>query len=709
MTPRPRPEGLDACFNPRAVAVIGASREAHTIGREILENLIDAEFQGPVFPVNPGAAWINSLKAYSSVGAIPDEVDLAVIVVPWRFVAQVLTECGEKGIGGAVIISNGFKEVGGEGVAREQELLRIAGRHGIRLIGPNCMGIVNTAPAVRLNASFAKARPTPGVVGFMSQSGALGETILNVAEDLGLGLHQFISLGNMADVDGLDMLDYWAADPDIRLVMMYLEHVGDPHRFIEVASRITRTKPVVAVKSGRSAQGARAVSSHTGSLAGSDVGRVHLFEQCGVLRAERMEELFDIGMALVNQPLPRGNRVGIVTNSGGPGILATDALIGHGMVVPHLSPATVDKLRLQLPKEASFNNPVDLTAGATPANFRFAIQALLDDPLIDILMVVFISPVMLDAREVAEYIIQGAGTSQKPLVTVFMNERQGEEAVKLLQASGYPNYRFPESAARALAAMHWYADYLQQPAGEIVPFPLEVAAIKAHLSQADREGWVPFDDAMAILALLGIEPVRSRFIDLAYPTPPADPSCYPLVLKAISPRMLHKSDAGGVIVGIRDEAEWRAALARMQENLAKAGLGPEDYQILEQEMARGGEEVIYGVSRDESLGHLLMFGLGGTTVEVLKDVVFRLAPLTDREAAKMVREIKGLPLLTGFRGRTPVDLAYAEEVLLRLSQLVTDCPEIIELDINPLILTGDRRTSRAVDVRVRVGAVAAVM
>lgn len=701
MTSRPRPSGLDACFNPRAVAVIGASREAHTIGREILQNLIDGQFQGPVFPVNPSADWINSLKAYPSVTAIPDEVDLAVIVVPWRFVPQVLTECGEKGIGGAVIISNGFKEVGGEGVAREQELLRIADRFQIRLIGPNCMGIINTDPAIKLNASFAKARPTAGSVGFMSQSGALGETILNVAEDLGLGLHQFISLGNMADVDGLEMLDTWAKDPDIDLIMMYLEHVGDPQQFIEVASRATRAKPVVAVKSGRSTQGARAVSSHTGSLAGSDVGRVHLFEQCGVLRAERMEELFDIGMALVNQPLPRGNRVGIVTNSGGPGILATDALIASGMAVPHLSPATVDKLRQQLPKEASFNNPVDLTAGGTPANFRFAITALLEDPLIDSLMVVFISPVMLDAREVAEYIIQGAGSSNKPLVTVFMNERQGEDAVKVLQGAGYPNYRFPESASRALAAMHWYADYLRQPAGEIVPFQFNVEAIKAHLAQAGPDSWVPFDDGMAILALIGIEPVRSRFLDLVNPVPP-NTSEYPVVLKTISPKLQHKSDAGGVIVGIRDEAEWRASLARMQASLATAGLHSGDYQILEQEQVQRGEEVIYGVSRDESLGHLLMFGLGGTTVEVLKDVVFRLAPLTDREAAKMVREIQGLPLLTGFRGRTPVDLAFAEEVLLRLSQLVTDCPEIAEADINPLILTGDRATSRAVDIRIRI-------
>lgn len=700
MTDRPTPTGLDALFSPRGVAVIGASREPHTIGREILENLIAGGFQGPIFPVNPKATWVNSLKCYPSVTAIPDPVDLAIVVVPFPHVAGVLRECGAKGIGGAVIISNGFKEVGGEGIAREEELLAIAAEFGIRLIGPNCMGILNTDPAVALNASFAKARPIHGTVGFMSQSGALGETILNVAEELALGLAQFVSLGNMADIDGLDLLEAWGKNPDIKLIMMYLEQLSAPHRFLEVASKVTRTKPVVVVKAGRSAQGARAVASHTGSLAGSDVGRFHLFEQCGVLRAERMEELFDIGRLLVSQPLPRGNRVGIVTNSGGPGILATDALIASGLSVPSLSQRTKDALRMRVPSGASLNNPVDLTAGASSAQFRMAIEALLADPLIDILMVVFISPIMLNASEVAEYIIQGAGVTEKPVVTVFMNERQGESAVRKLQEAGIPNYRFPESAARSVSSLVWYADYLGQPAGKYERFPYDVAGIKAQLALAGEDGWLPFDAAMDVLELCGIPTVQSRFLHEGDAPPSA--GSYPVVLKTISPKLQHKSDAGGVVVGIADAEQWQAALSAMHGRLSGIGLAPSDYRILEQEQVQKGEEIIIGVSREESLGHLIMFGLGGTTVEVLKDVVFRLHPLTDLEAARMIRDIKGLPLLTGFRGRTPSDLDYAEELLLRISALLDVCPEIVEMDLNPFILTDSGATSRAVDVRLRV-------
>lgn len=702
MPETPRPTGLAACFAPRAVAVIGASREPQTIGREILDNLLTSGFQGPVFPVNPKADWVHSLKCYPSVTAIPDPVDLAVIVVPHQHVAPVLRECAAKGIGGAVIISNGFKEVGGEGIAREEELLSIAREAGIRLIGPNCMGILNMDAAVQLNASFAKARPVPGNAAFMSQSGALGETILSVAEELDLGLRQFISLGNMADVSGLEMLEYWGNDDAVRLIMMYLEQLGDAHRFLEVASEVTRRKPVVIVKAGQSAQGARAVASHTGSLAGSDAGRVHLFEQCGVLRAGRMEELFDLGRLLVSQPLPAGNRVGIVTNSGGPGILATDALIAHGLQVPAISPRTRDTLRQRVSPAASLANPVDLTADASPAQFRFAIEALLDDPLIDTLLVVFISPVMLDAAEVADFIIQGAGVTKKPVVTVFMNEREGESAVKRLRSAGIPNYRFPESAARAIAGQVWYADYLRRPAGRKLSFPLPEPEVASLLGQADADGWVPFEAAMKLLELIGIPTVTSRFLNLEQPEPPAS-DAYPVVLKTISPKLLHKSDAGGVVVGIRDAAEWAAALTGMETRLAAIGLKRADYQILEQAQVQGGEEVIFGVSRDESLGHLLMFGLGGTTVEVLRDVAFRLHPLTDREAAAMVRSIQGLPLLTGFRGRVPCDLEFAEEVLLRLSQLLSLHPEIEELDINPFILTGDRSSSRVVDVRLRAG------
>ncbi|MEO7995463.1 MAG: acetate--CoA ligase family protein, partial [bacterium] len=383
------------------------------------------------------------------------------------------------------------------------------------------------------------------------------------------------------------------------------------------------------------------------------------------------------------------------------GILATDALIAQGMSVPPLSPATRDALRLRVPREASLNNPVDLTAGASPAQFRVAIETLLADPLIDTLMVVFISPVMLNAREVAEYIIQGAGSSSKPVVTVFMNEREGEDAVNVLRDAGYPNYRFPESAARAIAAMNWYADYLRQPPGIRIPFVLDKPRIEAALAQAAPDGWLPFIAGLDLLTACGIPTVHSRFLDLTALIPPPS-GTYPVVLKAISPKLQHKSDAGGVITGIRDEAEWSEAVTRMQTSLATAGIAPEDYQILEQEMVRGGEEVIFGISRDDSLGHLIMFGLGGTTVEVLKDVVFRLHPLTDRTVATMVRDIKGLPLLTGFRGRVPTDLAIAEEVLLRLNQLLEDFPQIIEMDIDPFFLGPDRNSSRAVDVRVKV-------
>jgi acetate---CoA ligase (ADP-forming) len=703
-----RAHSLDAIFRPRSIAVVGASRDRSAIGREILHNLIEYEFNGPIYPVNPRAANVHSLKCYPEVGAIPDPVDLAVIVVPRDVVPAVVEQCGRKGVRGVVVITAGFKEVGGDGVRREAELLALVRGYGMRMIGPNCMGVINTDPEVRMNATFAKAVPEAGMagtVGFISQSGALGEAILANARDLNIGISMFASTGNKADISGNDLLEYWEDDPAVSVVLMYLESFGNPGKFTQIARRITRKKPILAVKSGRSASGARAASTHTGSLAGLDVAVDSLLAQCGVIRASTIQEMFVYAQTLSKQPVPAGGRIGIVTNAGGPGILAADACENRGLTLPALAPATLQGIASILPAEGTPGNPIDLIASAGPGRYEPAVRLALDDPSVDALLVIFVSPIMIDAHAVARAIVAGVEGStgpRKPVVTCFMGKVGWEEGIRELEGHGIPVYRFPELAVEGLAAAVRYRHMVSREEGRLVTPAADARQAGELLARAAASGRTSlgFLEGRDLLAAYGIPFVPARHVSSAAEAIAFGLEAgYPIVLKADSPAIVHKTEHKAVRLDLRGGDQAGAAWLELRAALDK--VDPEA-RILAQTMVRGGREVILGAFRDPQFGPLMMFGLGGVYVEVIKDVAFRVLPITDREASDMVRGIRGFPLLSGFRGEPSVDLETLEQTILRVSRLVCDHEIIEALDINPFIVRAAGETSMAVDVRVRL-------
>jgi acetate---CoA ligase (ADP-forming) len=697
---------LDPVFSPRSIAVVGTSRTPNTIGHQIVDNLLRHGFTGAVYPVNPYAPAVHSIRAFPSVSAIPDPVDLAIIVVPKEHVVAVAEECGEKGVRGLVVISAGFREIGGEGVERERRLMEVATRYGMRLVGPNCMGVLNTDPAVRMNATFAPTMPPPGPVAFMSQSGAMGVTILDYAAEYGIGISQFVSVGNKPDVSGNDLIEHWADDERTGVMLLYVENFGNPKKFTALARSITRSKPIIAVKSGRSAAGARAASSHTGALAGADVATDALFSQCGVIRVDTVEELFDLAMSFAHQPIPRGPRVAIVSNAGGPAIIVADACEAHGLTVAELAPETRAQLARHLPAEASTANPIDMIASANASSYRMAVEAVIADPNVDAVITTFVPPLGIRQADVAEAIVDAVrGHEHKPVLAVLMGREGLPQGLDELQAAGIPGYRFPESAVRALAAMHRHRLWLERPEGRVLEFDVDRETVRGIIEAARAEGRAKLGEAdvLAVLRAYGIPVAETRIArSAAESAVAADEIGYPVVMKVVSPAIVHKSDVGGVRVGLRDAGEVRRAWAEMVEEIPRrAGVEPAALEgILVQRMAPRGKEVIVGVQADPVFGPLLMFGLGGIYVEALRDVVFRLHPLTDVDAREMVRSIRGARLLEGIRGEPPVDLAAIEELTQRISQLVGDHPEIQELDVNPWIAL--ERGGVAVDGRIRL-------
>jgi len=689
---------LDAILRPRSIAVVGASRLKQTIGREILHNLIEYGFTGPIFPVNPGAASVHSVKAYPSLRAIPDPVDLAVIVVPRPAVPGVVQDALAKKVRGLIVITAGYREAGDAG-RREEEALRDAVRAaGVRMIGPNCMGVINTDPELRMNATFAATRPEQGSVGFMSQSGALGEVILARAREIGLGIATFVSMGNKADVSGNDLIEAWEDDPRVNVILMYLESFGNPERFAAITRRVTRKKPILAVKSGRTAAGARAAFSHTGALAGAEVAVDTLFEQCGVLRAGNMAEMFALGSALAHQPLPAGNRIAILTNAGGPAIMATDAASTQGLEIRELSSGTQEALRRVLVPEASVRNPVDMIASADASRYAAALEVLKRDPDVDGLIVIFVSPIMINALEVARAIIGAGRGARQPILTCFMGTEQGRKGVEELRGAGFPVYLFPEEAAGAMAGMERYRRIRERPEGKLVSFDVDRDRAAAALRSPDRGRRTDLDpgEVARLLAAYGLPVAPARLCGNAEEAVAAAASLgYPVVVKGIAPALVHKTESGAVKVDLRTADEVRAACRAIA-----GGAGAAGFQV--QKMIRGGHETILGMARDPKFGPLLMFGLGGIFVEVMKDVVFRILPITDVEARGMVRGIHGFPVLAGARGGAKADEDFLVEALLRLAQLALDWPAIAQIDINPLIVTSSRATSFIVDARVRV-------
>ncbi len=693
--------GLDRLFRPRSVAVIGASRDRHRVGGAILHNLLSFEFQGQVFPVNPRASVVHSLKCYPSVEDIPDPVDLAVIAVPKPCVLDAIEACGRKGVGAVVLITAGFKETGEAGLALEREVLARARHYGIRLVGPNCMGVINMAPDVRLQASFSANEPEAGNVAFSSQSGALGEAILALLRERGLGLSMFVSLGNKADVSGNDLLEYWERDPQTRVILMYVESFGNPVRFLDICQRVSRTKPILAVKSGRTAAGARAAASHTGSLAGADNAVQSLFTQSGVIRASSIEELFVYASAFASQPLPGGTRVAIVTNSGGPAILATDACIELGLQIPTLADDTQARIRAVVAPEASVANPVDMIATATGPHYEAVLRAVAEDPGVDALIAIFTSLEMIDGPAVAQGIIRGVQGCSKPVLVCFMGNLRSREAVDLMRQSGLAVYTFPEDAARALAAMVRYGRWRERPAGSRPRFDdVDAAAIQQLIANVRASGrrQLTLAEAQQVLehAQIPVLPWREA-ATAADAAIAASDLGFPIVLKVSSAVIVHKSEVGGVRVGVTDAAGVADAGQAM---LAAARAHDPQARLVVQRQAVQGTEVIVGATRDPQFGPLLMFGLGGIFVEVMKDVAFRLHPLTDIDAHEMIRAVKGFPLLTGARGRAAADLDALEQVLLRLDHLMALCPDIAELDINPLFAAPPAHPTAAADARI---------
>jgi acetyl coenzyme A synthetase (ADP forming)-like protein len=694
---------LDAILKPASIAVVGASRQPDTIGWQILDNLVRSGFQGPVYPVNPNAASIHSMRAWPGVAAIPDPVDLAIIVVRKQFVAEVAEECGRKGVKGLVVITAGFAEVGGEGVERERQLVEVVRRHGMRMVGPNCMGILNTDPAVSMLATFSPRMPPRGPVALVSQSGAMGQSILDYAEELGIGIHQFVSVGNKPDVSGNDLLEYWADDPDVRAILMYLESFGNPRRFAALARRITKQKPIFVVKSGRTAAGARAASSHTAALAGTDLAADVLMQQCGVIRAQSVEELFDYAMAFPRLPVPRGDRVAIISNAGGPAIILTDACEAAGLKVPELSAATQARIRERVVEEASVRNPVDLIASARAPVYREALEIVLQDPGIDAVIASFIPPLGIQATDVARAIRDAALTRKDiPLVAVMLGRHGIPAALEELVAAGVPGYVFPESAARALAALNRYRQWLARPEGTVVRYPVDQARAETIVAAARTAGRDRLDEAEAlgVLDAYGIATAPwHAATDVSDAVAAAASMGWPVVLKVMSHSIVHKTDVGGVVLGVESGKMLREGWDRIQMRVReRAGVVPD--AILVQKMITGGRETIVGSTRDVRAGPLVMFGLGGIFVEVLKDVVFRVHPVSDVDAHDMVRGIRGYGLLEGVRGETSVDLVALQETIQRVSQLSGDLEGIAEMEINPLVAFPDRVV--ALDARFRI-------
>ena len=682
-------------LHPRSVAVVGAGRDPGSVGHAALVNLLRSEFAGPVYPVNPTARSIAGVRAYARVSDIPDPVDLAVIAVPPDAILGVVEDCAARHVNSLVVLSAGFAELGSEGVHLERELVRRARGHGMRVVGPNCIGVVNTDPEVRLNAIFAGPVPDRGRIGVLSQSGALGVAILDAANRAGVGISTFVSVGNKADVSGNDMLQFWEDDPGTAVILLYLESFGNPRKFARLARRIGHKKPIIAVKSGRTTTGTRAAMSHTAAMATSDTAVDALFHEAGVIRVDSASQMLDVGRLVVHQPLPAGRRLAIVGNSGGPGILAADAADGAGLQVPELSAALQDELRALLGPTAAVANPIDMTAAANPTSYERALEAVLGSAEIDSAVVIVTPTATLPARDAGEAIVTATSSSPVAVAAAFVAGAPGP-----LLGESVPVYASGEDAVAAIARAAAHSAWRARREGSVPALDgIDRDAARAVVEQAlarGEPGWLTVEEATAMLAAYGLSVVTTAAVDsAAAAVDAAEGAGYPVALKASGPTIVHKTELGAVQLGLGDAAAVRAAY---EDLLAR--LGPAMTGAVVQPMAAPGVETIVGVVQDPSFGPVLMFGMGGTAAELIGDRAFRLVPLEDVDAADLVRAPRTAPLLFGYRGSAPVDTAAIEDVLLRVGRMAEDNPELVEMDINPLIASS--RGAVIVDVRARV-------
>lgn len=694
---------LDAIFKPTSIAVIGASQQPGKIGHEIVRNIIKYGFRGKLFPVNPTAEFVHSIKCYPSILQIPDPIDLAVIVVPRERVLPTVDECGEKGVRGLVVITAGFKETSEEGARLEKLLAERVRHYKMRMVGPNCMGVINTDPEIRLDATFSPQQPQRGKVAFISQSGALGVTILSISRERHVGFSMFASIGNKANLSSNDLLLYWENDPDIQIVLLYLENFGNPRKFAQITRRFTRNKPILAVKAGRTVAGARAASSHTGALANLDVATDAIFDQFGVLRANTIDELFDYATALSSQPLPRDHRIGIITNAGGPGIMATDACVSLGLELAEYTPETRDALRKILPPESNPNNPLDLLASAKPELYRDALNVMLKDPNISAVLLINVRPIMGDPVKVAATVSEVAAHYGKPVLGCFMGVKDILGRIHEASVNMIPLYEFPESAARALKGMVQYARLREMEQGEPSQFAVDRKTAEEIFGQArkeQRKSLIP-EEMNGLLRAYGIPATEIRVArSLEEVVQEARKLGYPVVMKAMLEKTQHKSDIGGVAIDLRTDSEVIDAYNHISEAVRRHELLGEWKGVYLQPMVRGGKEVIIGMTYDPTFGPMIMFGMGGVYVEAMQDTVFRIVPIAESDAKTMIQSVKAFPILKGVRGEAGVDLEFLVEILQRLSQLASDFHFIKEMEINPFIVSARRDACLAVDARI---------
>jgi acetyltransferase len=701
--------GLDYIFRPKSVAVLGVTNTPGTVPHDIFTNLLAARFNGAVYPVAPRKRHIAGVRAYDYVVDIPDPVDLAVLVFPGRVCELALEQCGQKGIKAAIIISAGFREIGEAGMAREREINRIADQYGMRLIGPNCLGAINTEANVRLNASFARAMPDAGKIAFVSQSGALCTAVLDYAQGKHIGFSKFISLGNKADVTEVDILEYLADDPDTSVILMYLEEVRDGKRLIELAHHITsrpdHPKPILAIKSGRTAAGAAAALSHTGALAASDVVCNALFHQAGIIRSKSLEEMFNTAQLFAYQPLPRGNRIAIVTNAGGPGVMATDAAIEHGLALAQFSEDTTARLKKTMPPTANLKNPVDVIGDARDDRYTAALEAMYEDDAVQQIMVILTPQSMTNITAIASAVcdIQTRyAQTGKTLACSFMGAKDVAPGIDILQRHGIPHYILPEWAAEALEDAVRFRKWLERPETPVRQFEVNSARAAAIIEKAP-DGYLTEPQALEVLDAYGF-PVPSyklaRTADEAVAF--AEKIGYPVVLRIVAPKIIHKFDVKGVILNLTSADQVRSAWGTMMDSVQRHVTREEIVGAIVRRMIPTGKEVILGVNRDPVFGHVVMLGLGGIYVEAFKDITFRIVPIHEGDACQMIDELRMAKVLHGLRGEPPSDVDAIKDALGRLSELAADFPRIAELDINPLIVLPTGQGAQVADVRIRV-------
>lgn len=696
---------LKTILSPRSVAVIGASAREDSVGRAVFANILFSGYKGIVYPVNPRVKSILGVRAYPSILDIPDEIDLAIIIVPNIAVKKVLEECGAKKVKGAVIITAGFKEIGQEGAKLESEIVAVARQYGISLIGPNCVGIINTDPQISLNATFARPfTPKPGHIAFISQSGAFGVAALEYARKKDIRLSKFISVGNKADVNENTLLPALRDDEQTKVILLYLEDLVNPAEFMELAREIGEKKPLLVIKSGRTLAGARAAASHTGALAGSDEIYNAFFTQAGVIRVDNLEELFDCGLAFATQPPPRSNRVAIITNAGGPGIVATDTIIRQGAHLAQLDERTKERLARVLPPTAALENPVDVIGDAKEDRYESAIRIVLEDDGVDGAVIICTPTVFTDLEAIARTIRDTVPRYGKPVTVCFMGTEDVEKAARILEEAGIPHYVFPEIAAKVMARLTQYGWWVRRPLTGIKKFEdVDKEKVKIILKKAKEKGrkFLPEPESYALLQAYGFPLAPYALVKTEEEClEQAEKIGFPVVLKVVSPQILHKIDVGGVQLNIEDREHAQRAYRQMIETVKQKIPEAEIWGILVQKMIKGGKETILGLKRDPLFGPVIMFGLGGVYVEALRDVSFRIAPLRELTAARMIREIRGYRILEGFRGEERSDVEKIEECLKRLSQLALDFPEIEELDINPLMVMSQGKGALVVDARI---------